>query len=84
METSIKNGFLYINNKKVVKFYQNDNELKFSSIINLNQCNNTLLINGSQIHKVIFEDDTTQVFDKVVQNGNVILQDVTNSIIRIN
>lgn len=83
METSVKNGCLYIDNKKVVKFYQNGNELKVGFINNSNYCNNSLVINGSQIHKVELKDGTIHIFDKVVQHNNIIIQGAENSTINI-
>jgi hypothetical protein len=83
METSVRNGRLYIDSKKVIKFYQNGNELKIDFITNSSRCNNSLVINGSQIHKVEFEDGTTHIFEKVVQDGNIIIQGAENSKITI-
>ena len=83
METSVKNGRLYIDNKEVVKFYQNNNKLDVGFITSSNHCNNSLVINGSQIHKVELKDGTIHVFDKVVQHNNIIIQGAKYSNITI-
>lgn len=83
MKISIKDGRLFIDNKEVVKFYQNGNELKVGFINNSNHCNNSLVINGSQIHKVELKDGIIHIFDKVVQHNNIIIQGAENSTINI-
>ena len=83
MNITIQGGNLYLDGKKIVKYFHNNEEIDIKFANNVNQSNNSLIIDGTQIHKVLFEDGTTHVFDKVFKNGNVVIQGVSNSNITI-
>ncbi len=84
MAITLQDNILYLNGKKVVKYFHKDKEIEIKFVNKLIQNNNSLIVNETQIHKVLFEDDTTHIFDKVFNDGNIVLQDISGSTVTIN